>query len=49
MGRTRARAAIVASLAVAMLVAGRARAQQQVGHKILGSLGLEAGSQASSL
>jgi hypothetical protein len=46
MGRTRATAAIVASLAVAMLVAGRARAQQQVGHKILGSLGLEAGSQA---
>jgi hypothetical protein len=46
MGRTRATAAIVASLAVAMLVAGRARAQQQVGHKILGTLGLQAGSQA---
>jgi hypothetical protein len=46
MRRTRGRAAIVVWLAAAMLVAGRARAQQQVGHKILGSLGLQAGSQA---
>jgi hypothetical protein len=29
-----------------MLMAGRARAQQQVGHKALGTLGLQAGSQA---
>lgn len=29
-----------------MLVAGRARAQQQIGHKALGTLGLQAGSQA---
>jgi hypothetical protein len=30
----------------ALLATGRARAQQQVGHKILGTLGLQAGSQA---
>src|SRR5579864_9093589 len=46
MGRTRGRAAIAMSLAAALLVTGRARAQQQVGHKILGTLGLQAGSQA---
>src|ERR1700690_1683852 len=46
MGRTRRRAAVVVSLAAAMLLAGRARAQQQVGHKTLGTLGLQAGSQA---
>jgi hypothetical protein len=48
MGRTRGRDAVVVSFAVAMLVAGRARAQQEVGHKILGSLGLEAGSQGNT-
>ncbi len=46
MGRTRGRAAIAVSLAAAMLATGRARAQQQVGHEILGTLGLQAGSQA---
>jgi len=46
MRRTRRRAAIVVSFAAAMLLAGRARAQQEIGHKILGSLGLQAGSQA---
>ncbi len=46
MGRTRGRAAIAVSLAAAMLATGRAGAQQQVGHKILGTLGLQAGSQA---
>lgn len=45
MGRTRGRAAIAVTLA-AVLATGRARAQQQVGHKILGTLGLQAGSQA---
>jgi hypothetical protein len=39
-------AAIVASFAAATLVPGPSRAQQEVGHKILGSLGLQAGSQA---
>ena len=48
MGRTRGRVAIVVSFAVGTLMAGRARAQQEVGHKILGSLGLQAGSQASA-
>jgi hypothetical protein len=37
---------VVVSVAATLLVAGRARAQQQVGHKTLGTLGLEAGSQA---
>jgi hypothetical protein len=46
MGRRRRASAVIASLAVATLVAGRARAQQQVGHKALGTLGLQAGSQA---
>jgi hypothetical protein len=46
MGRPRRASAVIASLAVAMLVAGPARAQQQVGHKALGTLGLQAGSQA---
>jgi hypothetical protein len=46
MGRRRRASAITASLVVAMLVAGRARAQQQIGHKALGTLGLQAGSQA---
>ncbi len=46
MGRRRRASAVIASLVVAMLVAGRARAQQQVGHKALGTLGLQAGSQA---
>jgi hypothetical protein len=46
MGQLRRTTAIVASLAAAILVARPARAQQQVGHKILGSLGLQAGSQA---
>jgi hypothetical protein len=48
MGRTRRMVAIVVSFAVGMLMAGRARAQQEVGHKILGSLGLQAGSQAKA-
>ncbi|HZU85276.1 MAG TPA: transporter [Polyangiaceae bacterium] len=44
---TRSKATLVASILAAMLVvAGRARAQQQVGHKTLGTLGLQAGSQA---
>ena len=34
------------SLAAALLATGRARAQQQVGHKTLGTLGLQAGSEA---
>jgi hypothetical protein len=46
MGRRRRASAVSASLLVAMLVAGRARAQQQIGHKALGTLGLQAGSQA---
>ncbi len=46
MSRISRRAAIVVSFAAASLVAGRARAQEQVGHKIMGSLGLQAGSQA---
>ena len=46
MSRTRRGAAVVVSFAAAISVVGRARAQQQVGHKILGSLGLQAGSQA---
>jgi hypothetical protein len=46
MGRRRRASAVIASLVAAMLVAGRARAQQQVGHKALGTLGLQAGSQA---
>jgi hypothetical protein len=46
MGRRRRASAVIASLGLAMLVAGRARAQQQVGHKALGTLGLQAGSQA---
>jgi hypothetical protein len=45
MGRRRRASAVIASLVAAMLVAGRARAQQQVGHKALGTLGLQAGSQ----
>jgi hypothetical protein len=46
MGRRRRASAVAMSLVVAMLGAGRARAQQQVGHKALGTLGLQAGSQA---
>ncbi len=46
MGRTRIRAAVVASLATATLVGSPLRAQQQVGHKTLGTAGLQAGSQA---
>lgn len=45
MGRRRHASAVAASLVGAMLVTGRARAQQQVGHKALGTLGLQAGSQ----
>ena len=45
MGRRRRASAVIASLVVATLVAGPARAQQQVGHKALGTLGLQAGSQ----
>src|SRR5450755_3423013 len=46
MRRTRRRAAIFVSFTVATLVAGPSRAQQEVGHRILGTLGLQAGSQA---
>jgi hypothetical protein len=46
MGRRGHASAIAASLVGAMLVGSPARAQQQVGHKTLGTLGLQAGSQA---